>query len=701
MLSLVSSSHKRSPVEQADLYRLEVVEKLDPKKRSALGQYLTPKPVACFMASLFVNIQGPISLLDPGAGTGTLTAAFTEEITKRKAKPDRFHADLYEIEPLMSEHIGTVIESCKGLFGRENVFTAELHESDFIESAFNSLYFSNDLLFRDNVMSYSHCIINPPYKKIRSDSNYRKLLRKVGIETGNLYSGFLALAIKLLGDGGELVAIVPRSFCNGPYFKPFRELLFSTMVIKHLHTFESRNKAFKDDNVLQENIIFHAIKNGKQGEVTITSSTGPEFDSMTSRVVPFEKVVKASDPDLFIHIAGDDFDQMVIDRISAFNHPLHEIGLDVCTGPVVDFRLRKDIVMYPDEGTHPLIYASHFTDHFVVWPKPEGKRPNAIIESKSSSKWLMPNGWYVLTRRFSSKEEKRRIVATIHSPDMVAGEKIGFENHLNVFHQDKGGMEPLIAKGLAVYLNSSLLDLYFRQFSGHTQVNATDLRIMHYPNRDTLQRLGELVGEYFPSQQEIDRIIDSEIDEMADLNNGNPLPIKERTRESLSILESLGLPRGQLNERSALTLLALIDLKPEDEWSKAREPLMGITPIMDYIRDHYGKQYAPNTRETIRRQTMHQFMDAGIAVANPDQPDRPINSPKWCYQITPDTLSLIRSFGTDEWYNNLKAYLVKEGYPRRNIRQRARYANDTARCKREEENCPYPRQAQRTHKGHH
>lgn len=112
------------------------------------------------------------------------------------------------------------------------------------------------------------------------------------------------------------------------------------------------------------------------------------------------------------------------------------------------------------------------------------------------------------------------------------------------------------------------------------------------------------------------------------------------------ILISLGLPRAQQNERSALCLLALLNLTPGKSWSKAESPLVGITPIMDWAREHYDKEYAPNTRETVRRQTMHQFCDAGIALYNPDQPDRPVNSPKAVYQIEPAALSLLRTFDT-------------------------------------------------------
>ena len=125
------------------------------------------------------------------------------------------------------------------------------------------------------------------------------------------------------------------------------------------------------------------------------------------------------------------------------------------------------------------------------------------------------------------------------------------------------------------------------------------------------------------------------------------------------IIISLGLPRAQQNERSALSLLALLNLTPGKPWAQAENPLVGITPIMDWAREHYGKEYAPNTRETFRRQTMHQFCDAGVALYNPDKPDRPVNSPKAVYQVEPAALKLLRSFGTSKWHSNLTAYLAE------------------------------------------
>ncbi len=131
----------------------------------------------------------------------------------------------------------------------------------------------------------------------------------------------------------------------------------------------------------------------------------------------------------------------------------------------------------------------------------------------------------------------------------------------------------------------------------------------------------------------------------------------QNIKNALLILELLGLPRAQRNERSALCLLALLNLTPDKTWDKSESPLVGITPMMDFSRKHYGKEYAPNTRETFRRQTVHQFMQAGIVLYNPDKPDRPVNSPKAVYQVLPETLALLKTYGTDKWERSLKHYL--------------------------------------------
>ncbi len=133
--------------------------------------------------------------------------------------------------------------------------------------------------------------------------------------------------------------------------------------------------------------------------------------------------------------------------------------------------------------------------------------------------------------------------------------------------------------------------------------------------------------------------------------------IADRVSEALNILRALDLPQKQQNERSALTLLALLDMTPEKDWAEAANPCRGITEMMKHFEQHFGKKYASNTRETVRRSTVHQFVQMGLVLANPDKPDRPVNSPKICYQVTPALLELARAYGTATWEESLKNYV--------------------------------------------
>lgn len=648
------------PLEQVDFLRLDAARRMEAERKSELGQFLTPASVARLMASMLEGRQAEVRMLDPGAGVGSLFAAAVAALCRRKIRPRHIEVTAYEIDAHLASYLPDTFRLCEMECEQAGVgFRWEVVEDDFIESAVTML--SGGLFSQRPEKRFNCAILNPPYKKINSASGARKLLRQIGIETSNYYTGFLALAARLLEPGGELVAITPRSFCNGTYFRTFRQFFLKTMGLRRLHVFESRQQAFRDDEVLQENVIVHAVRRSDAAEkrlrrVTITSGVGPEDDLPLTRDISYEQVVHADDPQSFIHIAPDDLGWHVVDMVSNFQATLTDLGLTVSTGRVVDFRAREFLRDKPEKGAAPLIWPAHFESGYIVWPKAEARKPNAIALAEKIRDQLVPNEHYVLVRRFSAKEEKRRVVAAVYDAGRIPGEVVGFENHLNYFHRHGGGMDLTLARGLAVFLNSTLLDAYFRQFNGHTQVNATDLRSLKYPKLEQLKALGHRVSGEFPGQAEVDRLLRKELN-VTKAKGIDPALVKERTQEALEVLRALGYPRAQLNERSALTLLALLGLKPDTPWSRAGKPLCGITPMMDFFRDHYGKTYKPNTRETVRRQTIHQFMDAGLIVANPDKPERPVNSPKAVYQIEASALKLLRDYGGGSWDRNLAVYL--------------------------------------------
>jgi adenine-specific DNA-methyltransferase len=283
------------------------------------------------------------------------------------------------------------------------------------------------------------------------------------------------------------------------------------MSLRRIHVFVSRKKAFGDDDVLQENVIYHAIRGlEKPKSVAISASEGVDFDNVHTLSIPYSYVVRPGDRDAFIHMGVYDASLDVIRRMERFVSSLTKLNLNVSTGRTVDFRARKHLRQSPQQGTVPLIYPCHFQDGFINWPLESGKKPNAIASSSETSDLFVEAGYYVLTKRFSSKEQHRRVMAAIYDPSRIYASCVSFENHLNYFHRQGKGLPADLAKGLALYLNSTTVDQYFRLFSGHTQVNATDLRKMPYPTYEQLLRFGSYVKERIPDQETIDAIIEKE-----------------------------------------------------------------------------------------------------------------------------------------------------------------------------------------------
>jgi adenine-specific DNA-methyltransferase len=475
-------------------------------RQHELGQFLTPASVADLMASLFLDLPAEIELLDAGAGHGALSEAFVRRLCAGSRKPRRISVAAYEIDGSVIEELRASMNRCARECEQVGIaFAANVINEDFIAAAVPMV--GGDM-FSSPPPRFNAAIVNPPYRKIHSGSQTRHLLRSAGIETSNLYAGFVALIVKLLAESGQLVAITPRSFCNGPYFKPFRSAFLKAMSLRRIHVFESRSAAFRDDDVLQENVIVHAVKEQRRPQhVTVSISSGWSGDPIREREVNYEEVVLPDDPGLFIHLLVEDGHVEAKSVMDRFPATLADLGLTVSTGRVVDFRADACLRQQPGEDTVPLIYPCHFDGGFIKWPKEGSRKPNAIVDDARTRGLLVPSGAYVLVKRFSPKEEHHRVVACVYDPDRVRSPMVGFENHLNYFHFQGQGMSMELARGLAAFLNSAIVDVYFRRFSGHTQVNATDLRSLRYPDRDMLERIGQALNAPDAPQEDWDSMV--------------------------------------------------------------------------------------------------------------------------------------------------------------------------------------------------
>ncbi|MBU4486278.1 MAG: Eco57I restriction-modification methylase domain-containing protein, partial [Candidatus Delongbacteria bacterium] len=311
-------------MEEIEHTRINISKLTDAKHKSKLGQFFTPMTIAKFMASLFPNIESEeCILLDAGAGIGSLSDAFLERCVTNELEFKKINIKAYEIDNILRPFL----EETLNKYVKKLNFNYEIKSEDFIEAAVSSIQFNS---FKE----FTHAILNPPYLKINSLSRYRSLLRHVGIETVNLYSAFVALSVLLMRNGGQVVTIIPRSFCNGPYYKTFRKFILSKCAIRHIHLFESRNSAFKDDQVLQENVILYLEVDGIQADVTVSVSTDENFFDYSYVLYPFEAIVKKDDFESFIHIPSSRSKENE-QNIFFAQYQLNDIGLYISTGPIV------------------------------------------------------------------------------------------------------------------------------------------------------------------------------------------------------------------------------------------------------------------------------------------------------------------------------------------------------------------------------
>jgi adenine-specific DNA-methyltransferase len=281
------------------------------------------------------------------------------------------------------------------------------------------------------------------------------------------------------------------------------------MRLEHVHLFESRRAAFKVDGVLQENLIVHYRKEPEDGgDVVISSSAGEEdLAEPTRHAVARRRIVVPTDRDAAMFLPIDAQDLRVLSLFRSFRFTLGHLGLDVSTGPVVPFRATRELIQEPKRtAVVPMLWLQHVRASGVTWPLGAAFRKPEHIRASAPAKLLVPNTTYVLVRRFSAKEEHRRLVAAVLREGALPGALLGLENHLNFIHRPRGKLTGEEAAGLTALLNSCLFDTYFRISSGNTQVSATELRLLPLPGPEVLVRVAKAVARQGTGAT--DRIVD-------------------------------------------------------------------------------------------------------------------------------------------------------------------------------------------------
>ncbi len=322
--------------------RVKEAANLDAARQVRMGQFFTPAPVAEFMASLFEFVPGAGRLLDPGAGVGQLASAFVDRWTAESS--DDLAVTAVEADTSLHTSLRETLDQMPT--------PGELVSADYLQ-------WTQRDLFSPGPPNFDYIIMNPPYAKLSAASEHHRVVEAAGVEVPNLYAAFVAMAIRQLKPGGQIVAITPRSFANGPYFRAFRRDLLDRVGLRQIHVFDSRDSAFKDSAVLQENVIFHAELGRTPKTVAITSSHGPGDTKIRRRDVPIEEVVTPNDPESFIHLATDEASAELASIVARQPDTLQTLGLAVSTGKVVDFRCKDALRKEWAEGDAPLLYPAH------------------------------------------------------------------------------------------------------------------------------------------------------------------------------------------------------------------------------------------------------------------------------------------------------------------------------------------------------
>jgi len=448
-------------------------------ERKAIGQYFTPLAVAELMASL-CSIKGEvIRILDPGGGTGVLACALATELTKLRPAPRELHLVTYETDQAAVKRLEYVLDSLRAaLVCKRLTFTFEIRARDFILDRL--------ALGSDSEPAFDAVIMNPPYFKIAKTDARALAFPEVCHGQPNIYALFLALGLEVLRPAGQMISITPRSFMSGEYFKAFRRWALLRAYPDRIHLFRARNRAFSHDDVLQENVIArwkNELPRSRSMVALSTSADAIDAETAPATLVPLSELVNLSSHSLLIHLPANEEELAAVRTLRECAGVLRTLGFSVSTGRVVAFRAVEWLRPTPQktERVARLLWLHNVDRSEVIWHPANNGKPEWIAVRPETKALLIPRENYVLVRRFSSKDDRYRMIAAPLLSSEIEAEWIGVENHLNVISLPDTSNDAATARRLSDYLNSEAVERYMRALSGNTQIGAAELMSLPAP----------------------------------------------------------------------------------------------------------------------------------------------------------------------------------------------------------------------------
>jgi len=500
----MESRNSIRPIEQelpnhfADRLGVAYASLVSQQHKKENGQFFTPVEIASLMASFSDFAGNSVRILDPGCGSAVLSCTLIEHLVNSNKKLKTIELVAYETDaeliPVSKRSLAYLEKwgNQQGINLKTKLYTHDfiLHNSDCFKET--------DDLFSKPVEQFDIVISNPPYFKLPIDDKRAKVAKVIVNGHPNIYAIFMALSAKLLKENGELIFITPRSYAAGGYFKIFREYFFKIIDLDKVHLFVSRKDTFSRDKVLQETVIIKGTKRPKpEPQVTISSSSGlKDLRSPLIKIFPKKDIIDLNSNEKILYLPTTDYDEAVLEIFKNWTGNLAKYNIKISTGPVVAFRARNYLRENFENGTvqlAPLFWLHNVKQMILEWPIVKPKKEQYINIEEKAMPLLIPNKNYILLRRFSSKDDKNRLIAAPYFCNFMKSDYIGVENKVNYIYRPNGHLERNELIGLCALLNSNLFDAYFRIFNGNVNVSATELREMSLPPLDTILEIGDTI----------------------------------------------------------------------------------------------------------------------------------------------------------------------------------------------------------------